>query len=168
MVVEDGGSPVRAPPPAVVQAAAASASSVPGAGEGEEAPHTPQVSSKHWRKIRSAVVALAAFRSRRVSVLGGGRRVVSVYVCMHVCSSTCFPTLTSVWGTAESQETRDLSVTRIFPIQSNVKSYYTQLGESVYVHRGRFCAVPSWTQHPHQTQKKKKKLVRMNGDGGGP
>lgn len=30
-------------------------------------PHTPQVSSKNWRKIRSAVVALAAFRSRRVS-----------------------------------------------------------------------------------------------------
>lgn len=30
------------------------------------APHTPPVSSKHWRKIRSAVAALAAFRSRRV------------------------------------------------------------------------------------------------------
>ena len=28
---------------------------------------TPQVSSKHWRKIRTAVVALAAFRSKRVS-----------------------------------------------------------------------------------------------------
>lgn len=31
--------------------------------------HTPPVSGKHWRKIRSAVTALAAFRSRRVSML---------------------------------------------------------------------------------------------------
>lgn len=70
MVVKDDGSPVRVPP-VVLEAAAASANSVAAdgaaAGEGEEAPHTPQVSSKHWRKIRSAVVALAAFRSRRVS-----------------------------------------------------------------------------------------------------
>ena len=28
-----------------------------------------QVSSKHWRKIRSAVTALAAFRSRKVSCI---------------------------------------------------------------------------------------------------
>lgn len=90
MVVKGDGSPVRVPPVALQEEAGAEASSSPpastavppaaaappraadaGAGAGgaaEEAPHTPQVSSKHWRKIRSAVVALAAFRSRRVRV----------------------------------------------------------------------------------------------------
>lgn len=75
MVIEGmgDGSPSRVPPIALkAEATSPGASSVPAdravaAGAGEEAPHTPQVSSKHWRKIRSAVVALAAFRSRRVS-----------------------------------------------------------------------------------------------------
>eukprot|EP00903_Cladosiphon_okamuranus_P006960 g6774.t1 len=77
MVAKDtaDGSPIRVPPVALKPAATSpsppAASSNPAdqedaAGAGEEAPHTPQVSSKHWRKIRSAVVALAAFRSRRV------------------------------------------------------------------------------------------------------
>lgn len=81
---EDGGPSEKVPPVALDTAAvaadtgagradaaaagttAAAAAPGPPAGGGEEAPHTPQVSSKHWRKIRSAVVALAAFRSRRV------------------------------------------------------------------------------------------------------
>lgn len=42
----------------------------------EDRPSTPGVSSKHWRKIRSAVTALAAFRSRRVS---DGDSVYMVY-----------------------------------------------------------------------------------------
>ncbi len=75
MDAKDGGAPAEVPP-VVLDAAAAAADKAPEDGaagaaataEGE-APHTPQVSSKHWRKIRSAVVALAAFRSRRVSYL---------------------------------------------------------------------------------------------------
>ena len=78
MVVKGEASPARVPPVTLQEAAASTsppASGIPAAeraagaaaGAAEEAPHTPQVSSKHWRKIRSAVVALAAFRSRRVS-----------------------------------------------------------------------------------------------------
>ncbi|CBN75159.1 protein kinase [Ectocarpus siliculosus] len=87
MVAEDGSGPVKVPPVVLVKDAAVAPASgnsgvargareeeagapapapAPAEGKGVAAPHTPQVSSKHWRKIRSAVVALAAFRSRRV------------------------------------------------------------------------------------------------------
>ncbi|CAM9809461.1 unnamed protein product [Scytosiphon promiscuus] len=88
MAADDAATPIEMLPPVGLDVAAAvvdvgggsgvgcapgPAGKVAGraAAEGAEirkpaTPHTPQVSSKHWRKIRSAVVALAAFRSRRV------------------------------------------------------------------------------------------------------
>lgn len=66
------GNP-QAPPPAAVSTPSPSCSRLSVANDkvgpdaAEDRPNTPEVSSKHWRKIRSAVTALAAFRSRRVS-----------------------------------------------------------------------------------------------------
>lgn len=68
----NAGNP-QAPPPAAVRTSSPSctrpsvANSKVGPDAAEDRPNTPEVSSKHWRKIRSAVTALAAFRSRRVS-----------------------------------------------------------------------------------------------------
>ncbi|CAM9241760.1 unnamed protein product [Hapterophycus canaliculatus] len=79
MAAPDAAPPIEVLPPVGLEVAVAAASGGGGraadsagkAAGGAETrkpgtPHTPQVSSKHWRKIRSAVVALAAFRSRRV------------------------------------------------------------------------------------------------------